>query len=421
MRTSTNIIALLLFMFSFHAAYAVVPDSIYQTNIKSVRLYKPGNQLSFPIINLNSPEQLELHFDDLDADVKMYYYSFQLCNADWTEANINSFDYLKGFPQTRINNYRFSSITENRYTHYQAILPDQKNFPYKPGNYILKVYLNGDTTQLAFTKRMYIVDNKVNAIAKISQPYAPDLFRTHQKLQFTLNVSAIPNFNPGQQLKVIVLQNNRWDIAVTGWQPTFLRGNNLEYNSENFGIFPGGKEWRWLDVRDFRLQSERVQSAEYLKANTQVYLFPDVPLNNKPYFFFPDLNGGSLIEASRGINSFWESDYATIHFSLAAPNGDEYTNKDIYLYGQLTDYAFTDSLKMNFNKNRGLYETKLMLKQGYYDYTFITVDKDSGIHLGIDGDSNEAENEYTILVYYRSFTGRYDELIGVTQINSKNP
>jgi hypothetical protein len=38
----------------------------------------------------------------------------------------------------------------------------------------------------------------------------------------------------------------------------------------------------------------------------------------------------------------------------------------------------------------------------------------------IDGNYFEAENSYTILVYYKSFTSRSDELIGAATINSRN-
>src|SRR5690606_27129320 len=218
--------------------------------------------------NLNGNEQLELHFDDLQADVKYYYYTYQLCNADWTPVNINQFDYLKGFTQSRINTYRFSSIAYTRYTHYQARLPERNSFITKSGNYLLKVYLDGDTSKLAFTQRLLVVDNKAAILAKVTQPFAPEYFRTHQKVQFTVDVKGIANFNAPQQLKVVLMQNFRWDDAIRNLQPAFIRGSTLEFNSETSGIFPGGKEWRWLDIRDFRLQSDRVVSADYNKNST---------------------------------------------------------------------------------------------------------------------------------------------------------
>src|ERR1700712_1426166 len=57
--------------------HAQVPDSIYSPSVKSPQLYMAGNQVGYPILQLNSADQLELHFDDLDADVKNYYYTIQ--------------------------------------------------------------------------------------------------------------------------------------------------------------------------------------------------------------------------------------------------------------------------------------------------------------------------------------------------------
>ena len=69
---------LVLMMILFSGAIAQIPDAVYSDRIKTVQLYPYGNQLGYPIIRLNSGEQLELHFDDLDANVKNYSYTFQL-------------------------------------------------------------------------------------------------------------------------------------------------------------------------------------------------------------------------------------------------------------------------------------------------------------------------------------------------------
>jgi hypothetical protein len=400
--------------------FAQTADRIYVKNIKTVRLYNSGNQLSIPVIKLNSNDLLELHFDDLDADVKYYYYTYQLCNSDWTPANLGQFDYIKGFTQMRINSNRFSSVAHTRYTHYQAVLPDAGMYPTKSGNYILKVFLNGDTSQLVFTKRFMVVDNKAAIAARVTQPFAPELFRTHQKLQFTVDVKALQSFNAAQQIKVVVLQNYRWDNAMMDLKPTFIRGTSLEYNAENTAVFPAGKEWRWLDLRDFHLQSDRVLSADYKKYSTDIFLRPDAPLSAQKYVYYRDLNGMSSIEAIRGINPFYEGDYATVYFSFVPPNGEAYTKNDIYLFGQLTDYNFTDSLKMIFNPENKKYETHLFMKQGYYDYTYLSVDKNNpAVYSELDGNYYETENLYTILVYYKPFIGRADELIGVATFDSR--
>ena len=409
-----------VFLFSSNSIIAQAPDSIYVNNIKSVRLYNVGNELSLPVINLNSGNQAELHFDDMDADVKYYYYTYQLCNSDWTPVDLSQFDYIKGFTQLRISNYHFSSIALTRYTHYQAVIPDASCYPTRSGNYILKVFLNGDTSQLVFTKRFMVVDNKASILARVIQPYAPDLFQTHQRLQFTVAFQGLDVFNAGQQIKVVILQNYRWDNALKNFPPTFIRGTTLEYNSENIGVFPGGKEWRWLDITDFHLQSDKVLKADYNRLSTEIYLRPDGQRDAQRYIYYRDYDGMYVSSTIRGLNPLWESDYANVHFSFVPLNGVPYANKDVYLFGQLTNYNYADSLKMIFNPGKGLYETHLFLKQGYYDYTYIGVDKNNPANRSeMDGNYYETENLYTILVYYKSFTDRSDELIGVATFDSR--
>jgi len=406
--------------FSPPKVFPQAPDNIYAENIRTVRLYSYANQLTLPIINLNSSDKLELHFDDLDGDVKNYYYTYQLCDIDWAPVDVNQFDYIKGFVQLRITNYRSSSIALTQYTHYQAILPEAAGYPMLSGNYMLKVFLNGDTSQLVFTKRMMVVNNQISIVEKVIQPYDPNLSQTHQRLQFTVSLKSIDAYNSAQQVKVVILQNYRWDNALKNVPATFNRGSNLEYNSENIGVFPGSKEWRWLNITDFHLQTERVLNAEYNRNSTQIYLKPDGPRDKQRYVYYQDNDGMYLSTNLRGINPLWEADYANVHFSFIPPGGIAYPDKDVYLFGALTNYNFPDSLKMIFNPDKGIYETHLLLKQGYYDYTYVAVDKDNPDNRSeFDGNSFETENRYTLLIYYRSFTDRSDQLIGVANFDSR--
>ena len=75
-----------------------------------------------------------MHFDDLDATVKNYSYTYQLCNADWKPVELSPFDYLDGFTQNRISKYRASSIASVRYIHYQAFLPERSSMPKLSGD-----------------------------------------------------------------------------------------------------------------------------------------------------------------------------------------------------------------------------------------------------------------------------------------------
>src|SRR5678809_1256012 len=102
----------------FIVSSAQIPDYVYRSNIRSITLTRYADIYSYPVMALNSADQFELHFDDMDNDVKSYYYTYLLCNADWTPSTLFTFDYIRGFQNVRISDYRNSSIAITRYTHY---------------------------------------------------------------------------------------------------------------------------------------------------------------------------------------------------------------------------------------------------------------------------------------------------------------
>ncbi|MBX2931306.1 MAG: DUF5103 domain-containing protein [Chitinophagaceae bacterium] len=404
-------------------AQQIGKDSIYMDNIHTVQLYKQNDQMSLPIINLGSSDLIELHFDDLDGYVKRYSYSFQLCNENWEEVNLSPFDYIKGFTQNNLNQYRVSSIALTKYVHYQAILPDRGSIPIKSGNYVLKVFLNGDIRQIAFTKRFFVVDNRATIGAQILQSFDNSLFKTHQKVQVSVNVAQLNPINPQQQVKIVIMQNNRWDNVVRDIMPVFIRGNILEYNGEQDCLFAAGKEYRWADLRSFRLATERVESIDKSVQPNEIILRPDFAKTSLRYTYFRDYNGWYFINTTENINPFWQGDYANVQFAFIPEGKKEYTEKDVYIIGNFINGGLSDSAKMEYDEVEGAYLKSFLLKQGYYSYTYVTKDKHN-INAKADfaqteGNFWETENDYTIFVYYRSYSGRHDELVGITNINSR--
>ncbi|HVX50699.1 MAG TPA: DUF5103 domain-containing protein [Chitinophagaceae bacterium] len=403
-------------------ANAQLPDKIYMPNIKGVKFSLAGNQLGYPIINLGAAGVTELHFDDLDGNIKTYYYTFVLCNADWQPADVNPFDYLKGFLQGRFTQYRVSSYAKTKYVHYMTTLPEAGCMPKLTGNYLLKVYLNNDTAQLAFTKRLLIYNNTVAIGAQVQHPFNNELLNTHQKVQFTIDITRLKVLNPGQQLKVVVLQNYRWDNAVTGLQPMFMRGNVYEYNGERDCVFPAGKEYRWANLESYRYQSERVAGVNEQGKMTEVFLQPDPERTRFVFQTYQDFDGFFQIASTDASNPWWQGDYAKVHFVYVPQTKQPYPNTDVYVAGEMTGYNMDDSSRMEFNPGTGAYEKTMILKQGYYSYMYVTknIHEDAskaGVAL-TEGNYWQTENNYTILVYYRSFSDRADELVGVTTVNS---
>jgi hypothetical protein len=414
----------LVFLFSSQIVLAQrEPDHVYSPSIKSIKLSKFGDQVAYPIIALNSSDLLELHFDDLAGGVKNYFYTIVLCNADWKPAQLSYFDYAKGYTQVRISTYRNSAIALTKYTHYQANFPDRSLQPTKSGNYLLKVFVNGDTSQLAFTKRFLVVDQKLSMNAQVLQPSNQQLFLTHHRLQFQLDTKNFDIRYPQQQIKIRVLQNLRWDNSLLLNTPTFVRQDQLQYSNENEMTMPAGKEYRWLNLRSFRLLGDRVQRQENTNKGFELYVKEDVPRLARQYFYYRDLNGLYVNETIENINPFWNADYAKVHFQFKPPGGLSYPNADLVIMGELTNYGKNPDAKMVFNADLGVYETSLFLKQGYYDYQYTLNQYADGREIYdatlTEQNAWETENQYLILVYYRPLGGRYDELVAVRQINSQ--
>jgi hypothetical protein len=127
-------------------------------------------------------------------------------------------------------------------------------------------------------------------------------------------------------------------------------------------------------------------------------------------------------ETIENINPQWNADYGRVHFRFKPPGGQPYRGRDLYVFGEMTQYGTSDSARMRYNEAEGVYETSLLLKQGYYDYMYATREKGNpsapfSTELP-EANAWETENVYLVLVYYRDLGGRYDQLVGLMKMNS---
>ena len=399
-----------------------MPDEVYMPQIKTIKFNKYGDPTGYPIMVLSSADQLTLDFDDMEGGVKSYYYTMQLCNADWTPAQMSYFDYVKGYSQVRISTYRMSSISLTRYTHYQTVIPDRNCQPTKSGNYLLKVFLNGDTSKLAFTKRFLVVEPKLDMAIQVTQPFSQMYFQTHHRLQVQLSTRDFDVRYPQQQVKLFVLQNYRWDNNLVLTSPTFIRQDMLQYSNETEMVMPAGKEFRWLNVRSFRLLGDRITKQTNNDSSFNLFVKEDQPRISKQYYFYRDMNGMFINETIENINPYWNADYANIHFTYRPAGGIPFKS-DLVIFGELTNYGKDPNAVMKFDAQKGVYEADLQLKQGYYDYAYTLKEKSMGSwkfnETPTEQDAWETENAYLVLVYFRPLGGRYDELVAIRQVGSQ--
>lgn len=392
-------------------------NKVYRPNIKTVELYNSVKEGSFPIINLGSGETVLLAFDDLLGGSANYYYTIEHCDADWNSSQLSPTEYLQSFTEDRITDYRYSTNTLQKYTHYQVAIPNFSIVPKLAGNYILKVYDDGDANKPVLSRRFYVVDNRAAINADITASNNNQYRQSNQKLNFTVNINGLPLQNPNTDVRILVMQNGRDDKAQKNTQPYNVSGNLLFYTDLYTNDFTGGNEFRHFDLRSLKLNSERVGRIYRDTANT-VLLLGDPARDGANYSFQYDNNGAFYILNQDGTDPRYDADYAHVYFSLAANRTA--AQGTAYIVGAFNDFKCDAQSRMAYDDSKGRFYTDLYLKQGVYDYeyTWLPQGDKATDDTAIEGAYFETENDYQILLYLRRPGARYEELLGYRVINT---
>lgn len=386
---------------------------VYQSNIKTVKLYQDKVALSEPVIDLREASQLKLEFDDIDGDYKDYWYTLVHCDWQWKPSTISQTQYLQGFYENKLSDYRYSFNTLQRYTHYSLVFPNADCRILYSGNYLLKIFLNNDQEKLVITRRLIVVENFVSVKARVHQATDIEQRNYRQEVDFVIQHPNYAIQNPFGDLHAVILQNGRWDNAITNLKPLYLKNNELDYDYDQDNVFISGSEFRNFDTRSLKYETQNVQSVKQTDEGVNVYLFPDKRKSSSRYSSEYDLNGKYEVRTYDGSNDETGADYATVHFSL--PMDEPVNDGNFYVFGELTDWNYLRQARLIYNYDKKMYEASLYLKQGYYNYEYVFLKDGSSIgdESVTEGSHYETQNSYLILVYYRPTGSRYDSIIGI--------
>ncbi len=380
--------------------------------IKTVQLHNNVNDNYTPIIALG--EALYFSFDDINANEVYYSYRIDHCDYNWNISNLVSTEYMTGYREDRIRNYTNSFNTLQGYTHYKLKIPNENNRITKTGNYIISVL--DEDYNVVFNRRFIIYQPRVQVAVTAHRTTEVTHINQKQSVQFKIHHPNIQFNDPVREIKVAIYQNGDWNSVIKNIPPKYIQNNLMLYNYPDEISFWAGNEYLYFDTKEIRNATNNVFKS-VLNNIFDTYLYTNEFRANRPYTFYPDINGNFVVRTIDAEDSATEADYSWVHFSLE--NNLEIGSDPIYVYGSFNDWKIGPENQLNYNKRTNTYEGKILFKQGFYNYKFVSAKNVLEIQPNkICGSFYQTENDYIVLVYYRPFGSRYDQVIGYGQAKS---
>lgn len=384
---------------------------VYGNGIHTLQVCLNGNPLLPPVLTLGKSSQLNISWDEMSHDYHRYIYRIQHCTWDWQEnQELFESDFLQGTNDLPVEDYETSFNTTQIYTHYSLDFPNQDATVLLSGNYKLLVFEDGYIENGPVIEvRFYVAESGMRLTTQVSANTDIDFNDKHQQVSMSLSYGTTKVNNPNSQIQAVVIQNSRTSRTVSGVRPNIIKGDGLEWQHREELIFPAGNEYHKFEILNVSQSGMNVDHMRWFDPYYHATLWTDqVPAS---YISNKDHNGAFIPRTEDQDNNNTQAEYVVVHFALSSPPLDQ----DVYINGKWSNGELDSNCLMHYNEELKLYEATLLLKQGYYEYSYITSD---GSTLNTMGDFWQTENEYQTFIYYRETGGRYDRLIAYSRVNT---
>ncbi|MDR1877583.1 MAG: DUF5103 domain-containing protein [Flavobacteriaceae bacterium] len=406
---------LILCLFSRLCLAQQAVEGVYSPSVNGIQIFNPETNDETPFFRMGNI--FILTFDMLDKGYERIYYTIKHYDRNWNEDNLFESEYINGYSLPQIHDYEPSFNTRQNYTHYTLQFPNNDMQPKISGNYLLTVY-NEDREPL-FSRKLSFYETTATVgvgYERFSSSKNPDITQRVTVQATVANNTAII----AKQLSLCIIQNNNWRNALCNIEPQFINGNLFTFGQLT-NAFEGGNEFYAFDTKNITFPGYGVFNVIDEDNFYHTLLYSVVPYP-PDYTYNPDVNGAYYFrrfDLSQERDARNEGEYTPVSFFVNLTN-NSLEDKELYVVGLFNNYELSDTNKMIYNEEQGIYEKTILLKQGYYNYTIATVDrKTNKFSLSeIPGSFWQTENLYQGLLYYTPFGGTYDALIGYGEIRA---
>ena len=383
---------------------------IFDRRFRTLKTEVEDNFMSPPVIRLGTNDRILVKFDEIGEDNSYLEYRLIHCDADWQPSRLIESEYLEGFNSVRIEDYAYSTATFVHYVNYLIAFPNEELQIKHSGNYLLQVYDPERPEETLLQTRFQVTENIVRIEGNVTSRTDMGHNTYWQQLAFEIDCQGIGEFNPYQDIIVYVTQNDREATKRRIMTPLRVSGSKIIYEHLNDLVFGASNEYRRFESVSNSFPGMRVDSLRYMGSNYHVWLKVDEPRQSASYSYDQTQHGRFLVREYNSTDSDIGADYITVHFLLECPELPSY---DIYLDGEFTHDRMDKENQLTYDHRVGGYVAEVPLKQGAYNYQYVTRSRQTGeiSTSTIEGDKYETLNEYGIAVYFRPPGARADRLI----------
>ena len=367
--------------------------------IKNVKIF--GTNKNVQKYVFFKDEIINVSFDELSYNTNNYYYSIDHYDFQWNKTNIFKNEFISGYDDIRISNFNKSLNTLQKYTNYTFSFPNDQFKIKVSGNYILS--LKDSSDNIIFQRKFIVIENINTGNIEIYRPRDLKIRNTHQNLKIKFFCNKCP-FDNRSEYRLVVIQNNNFNNYKLINNTTLKTSRELIFDNI---LFDGGDEYLSFDTKNLLGTNNEIRKVITGDLYSSL-LYEDI--ENFIYSYNPDKNG-VFINNSLNDNNDLESDYTLVNFSLRTRNNN-YSN--IYIIGNFNNHEISEKHLLK-QTEKNLYKYSIKLKQGYYNYKYVSVVNGVAKNL-----SNfwQTENEYWAILYQKKLTDRYYKIVGFTKKNS---
>jgi len=416
MRKNIFISVLLYMIFSAAVSAQKFRTEAFSDLVKTLQVGVMDDLFAAPIIELEGDKWIEISFDLLESEPHVYTYTITHCNADWTPSQLVQSEYMRGFQNRIIEDYAVSFNTTMNYVNYRLTFPNEDVFLRISGNYVVQVFPENSNKPI-LNACFSVVEPNASISMQVTPQTDKGMNTFFQQVNFSVGYGNEVK-TPMQDLKVYVRQNNRIDNEAALVKPLFVQNNKLIFGHNPALIFDAGNEYRSFEMITHQYAGLNIDAIEFHPPYYHVILQPGSIRSQRPYSFMEDINGRFVVRTLSGTDYSYEADYQIVHFFLPCekPFAD-----NVYILSEAFNNILDERSKMDYSTQDKGYVKTVLLKEGYYNYLYVTR-KDNQSPAGtaaVEGNFFQTENEYRVMVYFRPIGGRYDRLIGVQTIQFK--